>query len=117
MEESKGEECENQVNERNQKESGCVKTVEKRVDTSTQVELNRKWISWHTLVAPEYWDEELGLKVKKEEPWTPRLLNIKVKSPPTPNLQYPLKSPTTPSSCYCSLDPNDFENWGDLATA
>ena len=35
MEESKGEECENQVNERNQKESGCVKTVEKGVDTST----------------------------------------------------------------------------------
>ena len=62
-----------------------------------------------------YWDESLGikrLKVKKEEPSTPPL-HIKVQSPPTPNLQYPA-SPTTPSSHYRSLGPNDFENWGDL---
>ena len=51
---------------------------------------------WHL----KYWDEDLGLKVKKEEPSTP-LLTIKVKSPPTPS---------------SSLDPNDFENWGDLTT-
>ena len=68
---------------------------------------------WHM----KYWDENLGLKVKKEEPLTPTLLNIKVKSPSTLNLQYPLKSPIAPSSYYRSLDPNDFENWGDLATA
>ena len=57
----------------------------------------------------------MGLQVKKEEPPTP-LLNIKVESPPTPDLQYP-PSPMTPSSCYCSLNPNDFVDWGDLATA
>ena len=68
---------------------------------------------WHL----KYWDKDLGLKVKKEEPSTPTLDNIKVKSPPTLNLQYPLQSPTTPSSRYRSLDPNDFKNWGDLATA
>ena len=65
---------------------------------------------WHL----KYWDEDLGLKVKKEEPSTPMLFNIKVKSPPTLTLQYPFRSPTTPSSCYHSLDPNDFKNWGDL---
>ena len=68
---------------------------------------------WHL----KYWDEDLGLKVKKEEPSTPALFNIKVESPPTLNLQYPSKSPLTPSSCYHSLDPNNFVNWGDLATA
>ena len=41
------------------------------------------------------------------------LLNIKKEEPPTPILTYP----STPSSQYCSLDPNDFKNWGDLATA
>ena len=65
---------------------------------------------WHL----KYWDEDLGLKVKMEEPLALTLLNIKVKSPPTQNLQYPLWSPTTPSSCYHSLDPNSFDNWGDL---
>ena len=60
---------------------------------------------WHL----GYWDKMLGLQVKKEEPLTP-LLNIKVESPPILNLQYPSQSPTTPSSCYHSLDPNDFEN-------
>ena len=68
---------------------------------------------WHL----KYWDKDLGLKVKKEEPSTPTLVNIKVESPPTLNLQYPSRSPTTPSSCYHSLDPNYFKNWGDLATA
>ena len=68
---------------------------------------------WHL----KYWDVELGLKVKVEEQMTPTLLDIKVESPPTLNPQYPSKSPTTPSSCYHSLDLNDFENWGDLATA
>ena len=66
---------------------------------------------WHL----KYWDE--GLRVKKEELTSPTIVNIKVESPSTPHLQYPSKSPTTPSSCYHSLDPNDFENWGDLATA
>ena len=66
---------------------------------------------WHL----GYWDTVLGLKVKKEAPSTP-LLNIKVESPPTPDLPYP-PSPTTPSSCYHSLDPNDFIDLGDSATA
>ena len=67
---------------------------------------------WHL----GYWDKTLDLQVKKVEPSTP-LLHIKVKSPPTLNLQYPSQSPTTPLSHYQSLDPNDFKNWGDLATA
>ena len=40
---------------------------------------------WHL----KYWDEDLGLEVKKEEPLTP-ILKIKVESLPTLNLQYPL---------------------------
>ena len=68
---------------------------------------------WHM----KYWDGDMGLKIKKEEPPSPTLVNIKVESSPTPNLQHTSKSPTTPSSHYCSLDPNDFMNWGDLATA
>ena len=66
---------------------------------------------WHL----KYWDIE-G-RVKKEEQTSPTIVNIKVESPSTPHLQYPSRSPTTPSSRYRSLDPNDFENWGDLATA
>ena len=34
----------------------------------------------------KYWDEDLGLKVKKEEPSTPTLVHIKVESPPTLNV-------------------------------
>ena len=66
---------------------------------------------WHL----KYWDIEGW--VKKEEPTSPTIVNIKVESPSTPHLLYPSQSPTTPSSHYRSLDPNDFENWGDLATA
>ena len=66
---------------------------------------------WHL----KYWDIE-G-RVKKEEPTSPTIVNIKVESPSTPHLQYPSQSPTTPSSCYRSLNLNDFENWADLATA
>ena len=66
---------------------------------------------WHL----KYWDIE-G-QVKKEEPTSPTIVNIKVELPSTPHLIYPSQSPTTPSSCYRSLDLNDFENWGDLATA
>ena len=66
---------------------------------------------WHM----KYWDK--GLRVKKEEPTSLTIVNIKVKSPSTPHLQYPSRSPTMPSSRYRSLDPNDFKNWGDLATA
>ena len=66
---------------------------------------------WHM----KYWDIE-G-RVKKEEPISPTIVNIKVESPSTPHLQYPSPSPTTSSSRYRSLDPNDFETWGDLATA
>ena len=51
---------------------------------------------------------------KKDEPKTP-LLNIKVEDPPTPQLTNPTTLPSY--SCYCSLDPNDFKNWGNLATA
>ena len=63
----------------------------------------------------EYWDTGMGskrlrrldnrLQVKKEEPSTP-LLNIKVKSPPTPCLHYPPSSMSL--SHFCSIDPNDF---------
>ena len=66
---------------------------------------------WHL----GYWDKVLGLQIKKEEPVTPTL-KIEVESPPTSNLQYP-SSPPTPLSCYCSLDPNNIMDWGDLATA
>ena len=66
---------------------------------------------WHL----KYWDIE-G-RVKKEEPTSPTIVNIKVESPSTPHLLYPSQSPTTPSLCYRSLDLNDFKNWGDLATA
>ena len=66
---------------------------------------------WHL----KYWDK--GLRVKKEEPTSPMIVNIKVESPSTPHLQYPSQSPTTPSSRYRSLDLNDFENRGNLATA
>ena len=66
---------------------------------------------WHM----KYWDE--GLRVKKEEPTSPTISNVKIELPSTPHLQYPSRSPTTPSSCYRSIDPNDFEDWGDLATA
>ena len=54
-----------------------------------------------------------NIEVKKEELVDPIPANIKVEELPTPDLQYPL----TPSSHYHSLDPNKFENWGDLATA
>ena len=66
---------------------------------------------WHL----KYWDIE-G-RVKKEEPTSPTIVNIKVESPSTPHLQYPSRSPTTPSSRYRSIDPNNFEDWGDFATA
>ena len=59
---------------------------------------------WNT----EYRDMGLGLrriKVKKEEPSTPSL-QIKVKSPPTPTLDYPPSQTLT--SCFCSIDPNKF---------
>ena len=65
---------------------------------------------WHL----KYWDK--GLRVKKEELTSPTIVNIKVELPSTPHLQYPSKSPTTPSSRYHSLDPNNFENWGDFTT-
>ena len=65
---------------------------------------------WHL----KYWDKEL--RVKKEELTLPTIVNIKVKLPSTPHLLYPSESPTTPSLRYHSLDPNNFENWGDLAT-
>ena len=61
---------------------------------------------WHL----KYRDE--GLRVKKEELTSPTIVNIKVELPSTPHLQYPSHSPTTPSSCYWSLDLNDFKNWG-----
>ena len=59
----------------------------------------------------EYWDTGKGLKrinrvkVKKEEPLTPSL-QIKVKPSPTPTLQYPPSCTST--SCFCSIDPNEF---------
>ena len=63
----------------------------------------------------EYWDTGMGMKrlrtlengknVTKEESSTLSLW-IKVKSPPTPCLHYPPSSMS--SSCFCSIDPNDF---------
>ena len=50
MEENERRRVENEVNEENQRKSGCI---EKRAEANTQVELNGKWISWHTLVALE----------------------------------------------------------------
>ena len=51
MEENERRRSADKVNEENQRKSGCIKEVEKRVEASAQVESNRKWISWHTLVA------------------------------------------------------------------
>ena len=53
MEENERRRSEVEANEENQRKSRCIKEVEKGVEASAQVELNRKWISWHTLVAPE----------------------------------------------------------------
>ena len=53
MEKYESEGSKSKVNEENQKESGVVKKVEKRVEAIAQVELNRKWIPRHTLVALE----------------------------------------------------------------
>ena len=67
----------------------------------------------------DFRDSNQALKYIKGEPSTP-LLNIKVESPPTPTLQYP-SSPTTPSSCYHSLGPNNFmvlvKNWNKVPRA
>ena len=53
MEMEEGGRVEGQMNEENQGKSGCVEAVEKGVMASSQVELNGKWIPWHTLVAFE----------------------------------------------------------------
>ena len=53
MEENEGRRVENKVNKENQRKSRSVKAVEKRVEANAQVELNRKWISGHPLVAFE----------------------------------------------------------------
>ena len=47
---------------------------------------------WHL----KCWDEDLGLKVKKEEPMTPTLLSIKVKSPPHTKPKIPITVPYHP---------------------
>ena len=65
MEESKGEECEGKVNEKDQRKSRCVKEVEKRVEASAQVELDRKWISWHMLVTFEVLGQ--GFRVESQK--------------------------------------------------
>ena len=83
-----------------------------QVHKLSQMENGFPCICWWHL---KYWDIE-G-RVKKEEPISPTIVNIKVELPSTPHLQYPSRSPTTPSSHYRSLDPNDFVNWGDIATA
>ena len=97
------------------------KEAEKIVQLKRELWLMHKWswtedgimgiIWWNQ----EYWDMGMGikrlkmfqngLKIKKEEPLTP-LLHIKVKSPPTPSLQYPPSSLS--SSHICSIDPNNF---------
>ena len=61
----------------------------------------------HWWAEMEFWKH---LEVKKEE-WSTPNPNIKVEELPTPNLLYPSNP-----SCYTSLDPNYFMNWGDLAT-
>ena len=50
----------------------------------------------------------IPLKVKKEEPLSPKK-PIKVEEPPTPQLLHP-----SHSSMYTSFDPNDFD-WGENA--
>ena len=59
----------------------------------------------------EYWDEGKGekrIRVKKEEPSTPK---IKVETPPSPLLQYPIS--WTSTSRFCSIDPNNF-TWSPI---
>ena len=95
--------------------AGVLKQLKKelrQVHKLSQMESGFPGIHWWHL---KYWDN--GLRIKKEEPSSPTIVNIQVTTPSTPDLLYPSRSPTTPSSCYRSLDPNDFENWGDLATA
>ena len=53
------------MNEKDQRKSRCVKEVEKRVEASAQVELNRKWISWHMLVALEVLGQGFGIESQK----------------------------------------------------
>ena len=53
MQESEEEEYKSEMNEENQGKSTIIKEAEKRVEAGTQVEQNRKWISWHLLVAFE----------------------------------------------------------------
>ena len=94
--------------------SGVLKQLKRELRQAhklNQMESGILGIRWWHL---KYWDKVL--RVKKEELTSPTMVNIKVELPSTPHLQYPSRSPTTPSSCYCSLDPNDFENWGDLDT-
>ena len=95
--------------------AGVLKQLKRelqQVHKLSQTESGFPGICWWHL---KYWDK--GLRVKKEEPTSPTIDNIKVELPSTPHLQYPSQSPTTPSSRYRSIDPNDFEDWGDLATA
>ena len=100
---------------RSRERAGVLKQLKRelrQVHKLSQTKSGFPGIRWWHL---KYWDK--GLRVKKEEPASLAIVNIKVELPSTPHLQYPSKSPTTPSSRYCSLDLNDFENWGDLATA
>ena len=95
--------------------AGVLKQLKRELQQAhklSQMERGFPGIHWWHM---KYWDE--GLRVKKEEPISLTIVNIKVESPSTPHLQYPSQLPTTPSSCYRSIDPNDFEDWGDLATA
>ena len=61
-------------------------------------------LCWWPLV-----EERKNIVVKKEEQSTP--LDIKVEEPLTPNLLYHSDPPLDTSH------PNNFENWGDIATA
>ena len=67
---------ENEANEENQREIRSFEAIEKRVEASAQVESNRKWISRHSLVAPEV----LGGRVESEKGGTNITNNCKYKS-------------------------------------
>ena len=65
MEKNEGRQVESKANEENKGKSRCVKEVEKGVEASTQVESNRKWISWHMLVAFEVLGQGFWIESQK----------------------------------------------------
>ena len=102
MEKSKEEPSKKEEDDKDEERSGKIGTVKKRVTADAQAKVNRKWNTGNHLVELGILGPWVGIK---EEPLTP-LLDIKVKSLPTPCLHYPHSSMS--SSHFRSIDPNNF---------